>query len=107
GEDAVDARADHFEEGVLDEVGIAGVVEDVGEGLGESEALIELPEGEQAGIAGELSGGGFDEEGQVAEIEGGLPGRLYTHGRSPWCVEHLPVQQVRRSRRPSIPDAGE
>src|SRR6266545_4477325 len=52
GEDAVDAAANHLQEGVFGEV---GVVEGVGEGPGEPDALIRLADGEQAGVAGELA----------------------------------------------------
>ena len=53
GEDAVDAGLDHLPEGVLGAVGVAGVVESIGEGPREPEALIELAEGEQPGVAGQ------------------------------------------------------
>jgi hypothetical protein len=43
GQDAIDPGADHFQEGVLREVGVAKVVERLGEGPGEPEALVELP----------------------------------------------------------------
>jgi hypothetical protein len=42
GQDAVDAGAGHLQEGVLGEVGVAGVVEGAGVGPGEPDALIEL-----------------------------------------------------------------
>jgi hypothetical protein len=51
GEDAVHMAADHLQEGVLGEVGVAGVVEGIGEGLGDPDALVELTEGEQPGVA--------------------------------------------------------
>jgi hypothetical protein len=53
GEDAVDAGADHLPEGVLGEAGGAGVVEDFGEGPGQADALGELADREQPGVAGE------------------------------------------------------
>ena len=40
GEDAVDAGADHFQEGVVDLVGIAAVVEGGGEGMGQTDVGI-------------------------------------------------------------------
>ena len=55
GEDAVDTGPDHFQEGVLGEVGVAGVVQCFGEGLGEPDALVELPDGEQPSVARELA----------------------------------------------------
>jgi hypothetical protein len=42
GQDAVDATADHLQEGVLGKVGVAGVVESIGESPREPDALIEL-----------------------------------------------------------------
>jgi hypothetical protein len=44
GQDAVDAGADHRQKGVLGEVGVAGIVEDVSEGPGQADALVELPD---------------------------------------------------------------
>src|SRR5262245_13367740 len=46
GQDAVDAGADHLQEAVLGEARVAGVVEGVGEGLGQNDAVVELAEGE-------------------------------------------------------------
>jgi hypothetical protein len=40
-----DAGADHLQEGVLGQLGVAGVVEGVGEGPGEPDAPIELADG--------------------------------------------------------------
>ena len=50
GEDAEDAGADHLQEGVLGEVGVAGVVEDGGELLRQADAFVELPQRQQAGV---------------------------------------------------------
>jgi len=36
-------------------VGVAEIVEGVGQGLGEADALVELADGEQPGISGELA----------------------------------------------------
>jgi hypothetical protein len=55
GQDAVNARADHLQKAVLTEVGVTGVVEGVSEGSGEPDALVELTEGEQPCVAGELA----------------------------------------------------
>ena len=41
--DAEEAHAGHVADGLFDALGIAGVVEGVGELLGESDAMIELP----------------------------------------------------------------
>ncbi len=54
-EDAVHAGADHLQKRVLGEARVAGVVEGLGEGPGEPDALVELPDGEQTGVAGELA----------------------------------------------------
>jgi hypothetical protein len=41
---------------VLGQIRVAGVVQGVREGPGEPDALIELADGQQAGVAGELAG---------------------------------------------------
>ena len=48
---AVDPGADHLQERVLGQIGVAGVVDGGGEKLGESDALVKLPDGEQPGVA--------------------------------------------------------
>ena len=63
GEDAEDAHADHVGEGVLDEVGIAGIVEGLGELLGESDALVELTQGQRPGVRREGGVGRLDVDG--------------------------------------------
>src|SRR5262249_37694014 len=83
GQNAVDAGADHFQQGMLDERGGAGVIEGIGEGLRESDALIELADREQPGIAGELTGRRLDDERGAEEVERLGPGRWYTHRLSP------------------------
>ncbi len=52
GEDAVDPLADHAQHGLARERRIAAVVEGVGELLGESDSVVELPHREEPGIAG-------------------------------------------------------
>ena len=69
--------------------GSRGVVEECGEGARQSELFIELTEGEESGIGGELCRGGFDDKRCAEEIEGVLPNRLYTHGRPLGVVEGL------------------
>jgi hypothetical protein len=54
GQDAVDAGADHRQEGVLGQLRVAGVVESVGESPREPDALIELADGQEPGVAGKL-----------------------------------------------------
>jgi hypothetical protein len=56
GQDAVDAGPDHLPEGVRGEVRVAGVIEGVREGPGESDTVVELADGEQPSIAEELTG---------------------------------------------------
>ena len=51
----IDPGADHLQEGVLGQVRVAGVVEAVGEGPGEADALVELADGKQPCVAGELA----------------------------------------------------
>ena len=53
-QDAVDAGTDHLQERVLGQVRVAGIIEDIGKSLGEPDALVELADGEQPGVAGEL-----------------------------------------------------
>ena len=67
GEDADDAPADHVGEGVLVEVGIAGVVEGLGELLGKADALVELPQRQQSGVRGKRGVGRLDVDGQGLE----------------------------------------
>ena len=69
GEDAEDTGADHLQEAVLDEIGIAAVVEGAGEGSGESDALVELAGGEQPGVARELTGRWRDGGRSTEEVE--------------------------------------
>jgi hypothetical protein len=83
GEDAVDPGPGHLQEGVLREAGVAGVVQGVGEGPGEPDALVELADGEQPGIAGELAGGWLDDERRAEEVEDLWPGGWSTHRLSP------------------------
>ena len=62
GEDAVDAAADHLQERVLGQVGVAGVVQGIGEGPSESDALVEPANGLLACVAGQLTGRRLDHE---------------------------------------------
>src|SRR5262249_3368113 len=74
GQDAADAGPDHLQESMIREVGIAGVGQGVGEGPGEPDAVVELADGEQAGIAGELARRALDHEWRAEEVEDLGPG---------------------------------
>ena len=74
GQDAVDPAADHLQEGVLGQVGVAGIIEGRGEGPGEPDALVELADGEQPGVAGELAGRRLDDERRGEEVQDLRPG---------------------------------
>jgi hypothetical protein len=50
----MDAGPDHFQKAVLGEVGVAGVVQGPGDCPGQADALVELADGEQPGVTGEL-----------------------------------------------------
>jgi hypothetical protein len=67
GEDAVEAGTEHFEDGVLDEPGVAGVVEGGSKVPGEAELFVELADREQPGIAAETGIAGLDDDGAVGE----------------------------------------
>jgi hypothetical protein len=69
GEDAVDPAADHLQEGVLGQLRVAGVVERIGEGPGQADLLVELADGEQPGVAGELTRRWLDDERCAEEVE--------------------------------------
>ena len=100
-ENAIDARANHVEKRVLAQLGIAGVVQGEGELPRQANLFIELPQGQQPGIARQLGLRGFDEDGQLTpKIEACLPSSLYKHSRPPFACYDLSLQQVRRDRRP-------
>jgi hypothetical protein len=73
--DAVDAAADHLQERVLAQVGVAGVVEGAGVGPGKPDALVELADGEPSGVAGQLALGRLDDERRAKKIEDLWPRR--------------------------------
>jgi hypothetical protein len=52
----IDAGTDHLQERVLSKVRVAGVIESLGKSPRQADALIELADGQQAGIAGQLAG---------------------------------------------------
>jgi hypothetical protein len=82
-QDAVDPGAGHLQERVLGEIGVARVIQRLGEGQGEPDALVELAEGEQPGVAGELALGWLDDEWGPEEIKDLRPGGWYTRRLSP------------------------
>jgi hypothetical protein len=75
GQDTVDAAADYRQEGMLGEALVAGVVERVREGPGEPDALIELADGQQPGIAGELARRRFEDKRGTEKVLDLWPGR--------------------------------
>jgi hypothetical protein len=104
GQDAVDAAAHHLQEGMLREAGGAGVVEGGGEGLGESDAVVELADGQQTGVTGKLARRGLDHERRAEEVEDLGPPGWYTPSMPPrWRID-LPRQQLRRIHRAMVPD---
>ncbi len=78
GEDSEDAHTDHVGEGVLDELGVARVVQGLGELLGKSDALVELAQGQQPGVRGEGGVGRLDVNGQGFKKVEKQGNRLYT-----------------------------
>jgi hypothetical protein len=107
GQDAVDAGPDHLQEGVVGEVGVAGVVEGVGEGPGETDALVELAEGEHSGVAGELTRGGLDDQRRAEKVQDLGPGGWYTHRLSSrlWTGAGASTGQTRPLGKDSATDA--
>jgi hypothetical protein len=69
GQAAVDASADHLQQAVPGGLGVARVVESVGESPREPDALIELADGEQPGVAGELALGRPDNERRAENVQ--------------------------------------
>ena len=87
GQDAVDPGADHLQEGVLGEAGVPGIVEGLGEGPGQADALVELADGQQPGVAGELTRRRLDDERAAEELQDSGPGGWYSQWVSPWVRE--------------------
>ena len=65
----IDAGADHLQEAVLGTVGVAGIPEGLGKGPYQTDALVELADGKQSGIAGELAGRWLDHERRAEKIQ--------------------------------------
>src|SRR5262249_17766189 len=93
-----DPGADHLQEAVLGQVGVAGVVWGGGVGTGEPDALVELADGEQSGVAGQLALGRLDDERRAKKIEDLWPRGWETHRQSPWEGIDLDAQPVGRER---------
>jgi hypothetical protein len=84
GQDAEDAGTDHLQEAVLGKVEVAGIVEGGGEGPGQPDALVELVDGEQPGVAGELARRRLDHQRRAEKVQDLWPGGGYTHRMSSW-----------------------
>ena len=69
--------------GVLDKVKIAGVIEGLGKGLGQADALVELADGQQPGVAGELARRRLDDDRQAEKVEDLRPGGWYNPALPP------------------------
>jgi hypothetical protein len=76
------------------------VVEGLSDGSGQADALIELADGEQAGIAGEVGARGLQDDGPSDEIQALLPGRRYTDWLSPG-EEARPIDSPGETRTPA------
>src|SRR5262249_28217484 len=61
----------------------AGIIEGAREGPGEPSALIELADGEQPGVAGQLARRQLEDERRTEEVEDLWPGEWYTHRLPP------------------------
>jgi hypothetical protein len=59
---------------VLGEVGVTGVIERLGKRPGEPDALVELADGQQPGVAGQLTRRRLDDERRVEEVKDLGPG---------------------------------
>ena len=81
-------------------VRVAGVIEGGRKLGGQAELLVQLPDRQEAGVAGQLCLLRFnDNRLMIEEIERHLPIRLYDHLGPPWSGQVAFVQQLRRSRR--------
>jgi hypothetical protein len=54
-QDAIDAGPDHLQIGMLGQVGVAGIVQGSSKCLCQPDALVELADGKQSSVAGELA----------------------------------------------------
>ena len=95
-EDAVDPGPDHLQEGVFGQVGVAGVVEGGGEGTSEPDVLVELAEGQQPCVAGQLARRRLEDERRAEEVEDLWPGGCYTHRTSQGSKRALRAFRCRR-----------
>src|SRR5262249_49188185 len=79
----IDADADHLQEAVLCAVGVAKAVEGSGEGLSKPDVLVELADGPQPGVAGELARRRLEDQRRAEKVQELGPGGWYTHQSSP------------------------
>ena len=93
---AGDPRPNHLGQGVVNQVGVTGVVEGLSEGWGQADPLIELADGQQAGNAGAFGVRGLRDDGPFEEIRAFLPGRRYTQRCSPSNREGSSLPQAGR-----------
>jgi hypothetical protein len=80
------------EERVFKEVGVAAVVEGVGELADEVEALVKLADGQEPGNAGQGRVLDLDHDrGIVQKMDQQRWRKVYTHGRPLWELKNLSV----------------
>src|SRR5262249_57710542 len=79
GQDAVDAGPDRLHEGVLREARVAVAIEGLGKGPGHADALVELADGEQPGVARQLARRRLGDGRPAEKVEDLCPRGWYTH----------------------------
>jgi hypothetical protein len=75
GQNAADAAANHFLQGVLGQVGVAGAVEDDGDDPGKPAAPTARVDGEPPGVTAELTGRWLSNARRAEKVEAERPGR--------------------------------
>jgi hypothetical protein len=86
GQNAVAPHADHLREGMLDKRLMARIIQGPGKLSGQPDPLVELPDRQQAGVAGHLGLDRLDDHRLAGkEIECLFPNRLYNHLQPPSC----------------------
>jgi hypothetical protein len=63
------AGTDHLQEYVLGAIWVTGIIERLGKSPGQTDARIELADGQQSGVAGKLTLGRLDGERRAKKIE--------------------------------------